>query len=203
MNFIQRPTTALTAPGVWQGYPGAVIQPSPNVSPRNTARHPNPRIRYLIWHATGGPDAHHALNVLADPARNPPVSSHYLILPCGTVVQLVDEKMKAWHAGVSAYGNDIDINPLSIGAEMVSDDKSPASYTPMQIDSGRLLTADIQNRYGIAPENVLGHHHIAPGRKTDPAHLNLDLLRCHGPAVLPEMEGLLHKSSGYREIERN
>ncbi|WP_299074961.1 N-acetylmuramoyl-L-alanine amidase, partial [uncultured Paraglaciecola sp.] len=57
-----------------------------------------------------------ALNRLCDPAFE--VSAHYLISAQGHITQLVDEEMRAWHAGVGSWCRQHDINSRSIGIEL-------------------------------------------------------------------------------------
>ncbi|MFC0337481.1 N-acetylmuramoyl-L-alanine amidase [Kushneria avicenniae] len=137
----------------------------------------NQRIRYLILHYTGGDDAA-AFRALTGGS----VSAHYLVTATPgefqnqpVVMQLVDENKRAWHAGVSAWADRVNLNDTSIGIEIVNRGyySSPDGlvwdpYSRAQIELVSALTRDIVNRYDIAPENVLGHSDIAPGRKVDP-----------------------------------
>ena len=64
------------------------------------------------------PSAAAALDRLCDPAAK--VSAHYLIDEDGSVVQLVPEERRAWHAGVSAWQGRARLNDCSIGIELVN-----------------------------------------------------------------------------------
>ncbi|REC95076.1 N-acetylmuramoyl-L-alanine amidase [Kushneria indalinina] len=137
----------------------------------------NQRIRFLVLHYTGGDDTA-AFRALT--GGN--VSAHYLVTAAPgeyqnqpVVMQLVNEDKRAWHAGVSAWGDRVNLNDTSIGIEIVNRGhyNSPDGlvwdpYSRAQIELVTALTRDIVNRYNIAPENVLGHSDIAPGRKVDP-----------------------------------
>ena len=46
------------------------------------------------------------------------VSAHYLIDTDGTIYHLVNEQDRAWHAGVSLWQGDDNINSTSIGIEL-------------------------------------------------------------------------------------
>ena len=72
----------------------------------------------LILHYTGMPSAAAALERLCDPAAK--VSAHYLIDEDGSVVALVPEDARAWHAGVSAWLGHAGLNDRSIGIELVN-----------------------------------------------------------------------------------
>lgn len=96
------------------------------------------------------------------------VSAHYLISREGEVWNLVDEEKRAWHAGVSkmpfAEDSRENVNHFSIGIELICDEQS--DFSPEQYESLALLTFDIMSRNPI--RNIVGHEHIAPGRKVDP-----------------------------------
>ncbi len=122
----------------------------------------------LVLHYTGMPDTQEALARLCDPAAK--VSSHYLVLEDGEIVQLVAERDRAWHAGVSSWHGRTDINSRSIGIEIGNpghDGGCPA-FTDVQIAAVIALCRDIVQRWPIPPDQVLGHSDIAPLRKNDP-----------------------------------
>ena len=125
------------------------------------------RPQYVILHHTTNDTAAQALATLTNPERM--VSAHYLVGRDGVIYQLVDERMRAWHAGTSRWGADADINSASIGIELDNDGFEP--YPPLQVDALLALLADIRARHGIPRENFLGHGDVAPGRKVDPGAL--------------------------------
>lgn len=138
--------------------PGNVVWvPSPNADDR--------RPNFVILHHTSGDSAAHSLATLTDPERK--VSAHYLISRDGTIYQLVDEARRAWHAGVSFWGGQTDLNSASIGIELDNDGDEP--FAPAQIETLKGLLAEILPRHRIPAANVLGHGDVAPGRKTDPS----------------------------------
>jgi N-acetylmuramoyl-L-alanine amidase len=94
------------------------------------------------------------------------VSAHYLIHRDGRLFQLVAEDMRAWHAGAGSWGGLDDINSRSIGIEMDNDGASP--FSEPQMATLEALMPGIMTRWNIAPEGVIGHSDMAPGRKTDP-----------------------------------
>lgn len=137
----------------------------------------NQRVRFLVMHYTGGDEAR-ALQVLTGPS----VSSHYVVGDHPprrggdpVVYQLVDETARAWHAGTSAWGGRSHLNDSSIGIEIVNpgpvdtpSGKVWRGFDGDQIDAVSRLARDIIARYDIAPENVVAHADISPGRKIDP-----------------------------------
>ena len=96
------------------------------------------------------------------------VSAHYLISRDGEVWNLVEEDKRAWHAGVSKmpFSEDTreNVNHFSVGIELICDENT--DFSAEQYESLALLTFDIMSRHPIG--NILGHEHIAPGRKVDP-----------------------------------
>ena len=134
-------------------------QPSPNFGERL----PN----FVVIHHTGADSAAAALRVLS--SRQTEVSAHYLIVRDGTIIQLVDERARAWHAGDSRWGSSIDLNSVSIGIELDNNGREP--YPQAQIDALLSLLSDLRRRYRIPVANTLGHSDVAPRRKVDPGPL--------------------------------
>jgi N-acetyl-anhydromuramoyl-L-alanine amidase len=95
------------------------------------------------------------------------VSSHFLIRRDGEVVQFVSARQRAWHAGVSQFAGRERCNDFSLGIELEGDDVTP--YDAAQYTALTTLTLCIQLQWpAIRAERIVGHEHIAPGRKTDP-----------------------------------
>ncbi len=138
---------------------GALWQPSPNFDPR--------RPNYVILHQTTNDNVAKALATLTDSARK--VSAHYLIGRDGTVLQLVDEAARAWHAGESWWGGSTDLNSASIGIEL--DNTGDEPFAEPQIVALLALLDDLRTRYRIPPANYLAHGDVAPARKVDPSRL--------------------------------
>jgi len=101
------------------------------------------------------------------------VSTHYLIGREGDVIQFVDEKDTAWHAGVSNLnGRAINgsCNDFSIGIELVGGQW--VDFTDKQYEGLIVLTKDIIKRNPkISKGTIVGHEEIAVGRKTDPGKM--------------------------------
>jgi N-acetylmuramoyl-L-alanine amidase len=134
-------------------------QPSPNFDER--------RPNLVVIHHTSNGSSDAALRTLTDPLRA--VSAHYLVSRDGAVIQLVDERKRAWHAGQSYWGGDTDLNSSSIGIEL--DNNGEETFPAAQISALLTLLADIGERYRIPAANYVGHADIAPRRKSDPSRL--------------------------------
>lgn len=96
------------------------------------------------------------------------VSSHYIVDENGEIWQLVGEKRRARHAGVSYWQGVEDVNSHSIGIEFCSKTLGQKKFEPAQIKSGIELIKKLVKKYKIRPENIVGHSDIAPTRKPDP-----------------------------------
>ena len=95
------------------------------------------------------------------------VSSHLLIRRDGEVVQYVPFHKRAWHAGDSCHHGRTCCNDFSIGIELEGTDEVP--YEPVQYDTLQILIKLLRECYpAIGEQDIVGHCHIAPGRKTDP-----------------------------------
>lgn len=92
------------------------------------------------------------------------VSAHFLIRRDGEVVQFVSANDRAWHAGASSFCGRERCNDFSIGIELEGTDFVP--FEDAQYASLAALTAALKGAYPL--QDVTGHEHIAPGRKTDP-----------------------------------
>jgi len=128
-------------------------------------------ISMVVLHYTGMEDAPSALARLCDPAAK--VSAHYCIDEEGRIFQLVDEQARAWHAGLSYWRGERDVNGVSIGIELVNPGHE-FGYRPFpdaQMTALEKLLADICTRHAIAPAMVVGHSDVAPARKMDPGEL--------------------------------
>ncbi|MBA3034590.1 MAG: N-acetylmuramoyl-L-alanine amidase [Gammaproteobacteria bacterium] len=179
---------------------GAPGQPIVVPSPNHDERRPN----YVILHQTSNDRAADALRTLTDPARK--VSSHYLIDRDGTLYHLVDERRRAWHAGVSYWGGNTDLNSASLGIEL--DNNGVELFPEAQITALLALLEELQTRYQIPPPNFLGHGDVAPRRKVDPsryfpwqrlAEVGFGIW-CRAPSPLPAESadaGLLLRAFGY------
>jgi N-acetylmuramoyl-L-alanine amidase len=154
MNQVLRPESSVATK----------VFPSPNHGERKDGRPPT----LLVLHYTGMPDSAEALLWLANPISQ--VSAHYFVFEDGRVLQMVPEARRAWHAGVSAWDGETDINSSSIGIEIANPGHPGGlpAFPEEQIRSVTALAKDIVTRWRMSPDHVLAHSDVAPGRKLDP-----------------------------------
>lgn len=113
------------------------------------------------------------------------VSAHYVIAKDGRVVQMVNDYLRAWHAGNSTWGKNTDINSSSIGIEIDNNGIEP--YSDTQIVSLLALLTKLKKNYNIPTQNIIAHSDIAPSRKKDPSALfPWKLLALNGFGVWPD-----------------
>lgn len=95
------------------------------------------------------------------------VSAHLLVARDGHVTQYVPLDQRAWHAGESVFEGRHDCNDFSIGIELEGTDTQ--GYRPIQYEILEGLIVALREAYpAIGDDRVVGHCHIAPGRKSDP-----------------------------------
>ena len=141
------------------------VVPSPNLDERKDGRPPD----MILLHYTGMPTGEAALQRLTTAASK--VSSHYVVFEDGRIVQCVPEALRAWHAGVSAWAGDTDVNSRSIGIEIVNPghEFGYCDFPLRQIAAVISLCKSIITRRGpISADRILGHSDVAPSRKQDP-----------------------------------
>ena len=143
----------------------------PLIDTTYTARSQDSRARFLIIHYTAGGFAG-SLKWLTEG----PVSSHYLVNDNPpTIYRLVDDHRRAYHAGVSSWKGNTQLNASSIGIEIVNpgstdtqDGQQWFDFPVAQIDAVIALVKKIVKEHDITSDRVLAHSDIAPQRKTDP-----------------------------------
>ncbi len=94
------------------------------------------------------------------------VSAHYVICKDGTVYHMLNDYLRAHHAGVSKWGGATDINSSSIGIELDNNGFEP--FDERQLKSLTLLLDRLKRSFNIPQSNFIGHGDIAPNRKNDP-----------------------------------
>ena len=125
-------------------------------------------IKFVIIHYTGMQSEIASIKRLRNPKFK--VSCHYLINRKGNIIQMVEDKKIAWHAGKSKWKKFINLNENSIGIELVNKGHRLGyqNFTEIQIKSLITLCKKLKKKYSIKKENFLGHSDIAPLRKVDP-----------------------------------
>jgi len=159
--------------------------PSPNWNERQGA------VSMVVLHYTGMRTASEALERMCDPAEQ--VSAHYMIDEDGTVIRMVAEENRAWHAGKAYWRGVTDVNSASVGIELVNPGHE-FGYRPFpdaQMHALIPLLHDIIGRHGVPLANVVGHSDVAPARKSDPGELfDWEMLAEYGlclPTPKPKM----------------
>lgn len=140
------------------------IQTSPNFGPRQNGK----PVSLILLHYTGMSSAQKSCDWLCNEASE--VSCHYLVDEEGGLVQFVGEDQRAWHAGVSTWRDEHDINSVSIGIEIQNPGHTLGypDFPAIQMEKVAALCKDIATRHHIPSKNILAHSDVAPGRKIDP-----------------------------------
>lgn len=141
------------------------IVPSPNCDERKDGRPPD----MILLHYTGMPSGQAALDRLTTATSR--VSAHYVVFENGRIVQCVPEALRAWHAGVSSWAGETDINSRAIGIEIVNPghEFGYCNFPLRQTAAVISLCKTILTRRGpIGADRILAHSDVAPSRKQDP-----------------------------------
>ena len=138
----------------------SLTHPSPNFGERRGGA----GVDLVVLHYTAMSSCAVALERLCDPAAE--VSAHYLIDADGSVLSLVDEGARAWHAGAGSWRGVEDVNSRSIGIELANGGQEP--FAEPQMAALERLLAAVLKRHGLGPEAVIAHSDMAPERKGDP-----------------------------------
>jgi N-acetylmuramoyl-L-alanine amidase len=146
-----------------------VIETLPAPSPNFDARRAPPDM--IVLHYTGMQTGEAALARLRDPAAK--VSAHYLVEEDGRTFALVAEERRAWHAGVSYWKGERDVNAVSIGIELVNPghEFGYRAFPGPQIAALIGLLDEIRGRWSVPDARIVGHSDVAPERKMDPGEL--------------------------------
>ncbi len=92
------------------------------------------------------------------------VSSHFYIERNGQLWQFVSVDDRAWHAGTSNFQGRGNCNDFSVGIEL--EGLEGEFFEPAQYAGLGNLCQQLRASYPIS--HVMGHEHVAPGRKFDP-----------------------------------
>jgi N-acetylmuramoyl-L-alanine amidase len=123
------------------------------------------KANYVIIHHTAQDSTAQTLKTFT--LKRPQTSAHYVIGRDGKVYQMVNDYLRAQHAGVGKWGSVTDMNSCSIGIEM-DNNGTTDPWTDAQINSLCSVLATLKKKYSIPTANFIGHADYAPGRKNDP-----------------------------------
>jgi N-acetylmuramoyl-L-alanine amidase len=137
-------------------------------SPNHDERPAGIPIDILILHYTGTQTAQAAIDRLRDPAAR--VSCHYVVDEDGSMLGMVPEERRAWHAGASYWRGHTELNDRSIGIELVNPghESGYRDFPVLQLAAVCDLCLSILSRHPIPARNIVGHSDVAPERKQDP-----------------------------------
>lgn len=164
-------------PQAWhQGWwHGAAHIPSPNFGPRPSGM----PVALAVLHSISLPPGEYGGDAIerlftnqldwdAHPyfqsIRGLEVSAHFLVRRDGQVQQFVSCDNRAWHAGRSAWLGRENCNDWSVGIEL--EGLEGEAFEPAQYAALVAVLKALCQHYPVA--QVVGHEHVAPGRKADP-----------------------------------
>jgi N-acetylmuramoyl-L-alanine amidase len=152
--------------------PDSPLVTSIRSSPNHGERHGHQLADMIVLHYTGMESAEAALERLCGigDQPEPSVSAHYFVYEDGRIVQCVPEARRAWHAGISSWEGEADINSRSIGIEIANPghDLGYPDFPARQVEQVIALCRDIASRHFVRADRVLAHSDVAPSRKQDP-----------------------------------
>ncbi|HJY89503.1 MAG TPA: N-acetylmuramoyl-L-alanine amidase [Candidatus Acidoferrum sp.] len=142
----------------------AEVRASPNHNERKNDMEPDT----IVLHYTGTRDIEDRIRQLCTPGSE--ISAHYVVLQDGYIIQLVPEMRRAWHAAVSSWAGDTDLNSRSIGIEIANPghEHGYPDFPRRQIAAVTTLCRSILTRYDVPADRVLAHSDVAPARNVDP-----------------------------------
>lgn len=149
--------------------------PSPNFGPRPA----NVEIDLLVIHSISLPPGEYGTGCVQQLFTNQldwqahpyfqsieglEVSAHFFIERNGHIWQFVSCDDRAWHAGRSCWQGKDNCNDYSIGVEL--EGLEGLKFEDIQYQKLHLLGLALRHQYPL--KSMVGHEHIAPGRKQDP-----------------------------------
>jgi N-acetyl-anhydromuramoyl-L-alanine amidase len=154
---------------------GARHCPSPNFGPRPAGV----AVDLAVIHSISLPPGHYGGDAISQLFTNTldwqahpyyqtiqgmQVSAHFVIRRTGELLQFVSTEQRAWHAGNSTWRGRPQCNDYSVGIELegLEGQSFAAAQYPVLVQ----VLAALAQRYPL--HHVVGHEHIAPGRKLDP-----------------------------------
>ncbi|MEV0352183.1 peptidoglycan recognition family protein [Nonomuraea sp. NPDC050680] len=143
-------------------YPGALWAAASSSNYAVSNRPTDEKIDRIIIHVTQGSYAG-TISWFQNSAAK--VSAHYVVRSSdGQITQMVREKNRAFHAGVSSY------NHRSVGIEHEGFINDASWFTDQMYRSSAALTRNIADRYGIPKDrsHIIGHVEVPGSDHTDP-----------------------------------
>jgi N-acetylmuramoyl-L-alanine amidase len=119
---------------------------------------------YVIIHFTAQDSVQQTLKTFT--VTSTQVSAHYVIAKNGKIYHMVNDYLRANHAGLGKWGSVTDMNSCSIGIEIDNNGDEP--FTGAQVSSLLSLLKSLKKAYNIPQANFIGHQDFAPKRKPDP-----------------------------------
>ena len=168
------------------------------VSPNFDVRPPGIAVSLVVVHSISLPPGEYGGNAIEqlfsnrlDAAAHPyfarlrdlRVSAHFVIRRDGTLLQFVSCAKRAWHAGVSTWNGRAGCNDFSVGIELEGLEGS--TFETAQYERLATTLQALAERYPIRA--VVGHEHVAPGRKHDPG-AGFDWARLRQLSSLPRVD---------------
>lgn len=144
-------------------------RPSPNHNARPKA------VSALVLHADAASRVESALDWIRRAESK--VSYHVLIGRVGEVYAVVNPDRRAWHAGQSLLAGVENVNDFSVGVCLSNRNDGVEQHPGAQVSAAADVCAILCRHYGIPVSRIVTHAQIAPGRKTDPVALDLNLFR--------------------------
>jgi N-acetylmuramoyl-L-alanine amidase len=159
--YVKLPPTPIVPPSTTNPIDSLLYDAHTAETPNFNLRKPN----FVIIHHTAQNSCEQTFYTFS--LQRTQVSAHYVICRDGTLHHLLNDYLRAWHAGVSKWGAITDMNSCSIGIELDNNGKEP--FAPQQINTLLTLLDTLKKTYNIPTANFIGHADIAPRRKDDPS----------------------------------
>ncbi|MDL1951360.1 hypothetical protein FBQ97_16320, partial [Acidobacteria bacterium ACD] len=154
---------------LWEASGGSVadacLVPSPNGWWEENDPQKIDPVTSIVLHHTGSATDVRCVEKFLDPQSF--VSAHFLVGTDGRLYQFVSLEHRAWHAGLSYLHGERALNRSSIGIE-VTGDGNLAPFTQEQLATVRRLLGVLVALLDVKAPSIVGHQHVAPGRKPDP-----------------------------------
>jgi N-acetyl-anhydromuramyl-L-alanine amidase AmpD len=102
---------------------------------------------------------------------------HAIVFSDGTIIQLAPWLTLMWHAGESKWGNDSDLNRMSLGVALSGTNTPDMKYGREQYQSLIEITKYLMTLLDIPAQNVLAHKEVSAPRKSDPLAFDMNKFR--------------------------